>query len=156
MELSDGMLSRFVMRLLCAAVMALLAIAGRLQAAPVETNLFAVSGVEVDVTDTDASAAKTRAIIEAQVKAFQVLAERLGSTEGAKKLAGLKAQQIGRMLRSLSIEEEHSAPGRYIGKLTVRFLPNKVRALFASYGIQIVEDQAPPMLVVPVWKTAQG
>lgn len=125
-------------------------------AGPVETNLFAVSGVDVDVTDKDATTARTRAIIEAQVKAFYVLAARLGGEEAAKKLDGLKANEIGRMLRSLSIEEERSAPGRYIGKLTIRFLPNKIRDLFGRYGVAAVEDQAPPIVVLPVWKSPEG
>lgn len=125
-------------------------------AGPVETSIFAVTGVEVDVTDTDAATAKTRAIIEAQVKAFYKLAERLGSEEAVKKLADLKPEQIGRMLRSLSIEEERTGPGRYIGKLTVRFLPGKIRKTFNDYGIPVVEDQAPPMVILPAWKSPQG
>lgn len=128
--------------------------AGR--AAMVETGLYTVTGVDVDVTDTDATTARTKAIIEAQVKAFPILAERLGSTKAVEQLSDLTPQQIGRMLRSLSIEEEHSAPGRYIGKLTIRFLPNKVRAIFAERGLPVVEEQAPPMVVLPVWKTPEG
>src|SRR6476661_4960349 len=88
---------------------------------PVETGMFSVTGVDVDVTDKDATSARTRAIIEAQVKAFYILAERLGSRDAAQRLAGMDARDIGRMLRSLSIEEERSGPGRYIGMLTVRF-----------------------------------
>ncbi|CAN5528030.1 DUF2066 domain-containing protein [soil metagenome] len=125
-------------------------------AGPIETNLFAVSGVEVDVTDKDASTARTRAIIEAQVKAFYLLAARLGGEDAAKKLESLKAAEIGRMLRSLSIEEERSAPGRYIGKLTIRFLPGKIRDLFGRYGVATVEEQAPPIVVLPVWKAPEG
>jgi hypothetical protein len=123
---------------------------------PVETGMFSVAGVEVDVTDTDAASARTRAIIEAQVKAFYILAARLGSQAATQRLAGLDARDIGRMLRSLSIEEERSAPGRYIGKLTVRFLPGKIRELFGQYGIEVVEDQAPPVVVLPLWKGPNG
>ena len=123
---------------------------------PVETGMFSVTGVDVDVTDKDASTARTRAIIEAQVKAFYILAERLGSHEAAQRLAGMDARDIGRMLRSLSIEEERSAPGRYIGKLTVRFLPDKIREVFGQHGIEVVEDQAPAMVVLPLWKGPDG
>ncbi|MBL8905275.1 MAG: DUF2066 domain-containing protein [Rhizobiales bacterium] len=126
------------------------------RSAMVETGLYTVTGVEVDVTDKDATTARTKAIIEAQVKAFPILAERLGSAKAVERLADLTPQQIGRMLRSLSIEEEHSAPGRYIGKLTVRFLPNKVRAIFAERGLPVVEEQAPPIVVLPVWKSPEG
>jgi hypothetical protein len=140
------------------AVFVLLAWAGvtELEAAPIETNLFAVSGVDVDITDTDATTAKNKAIIEAQIKGFHMLAVRFGGDEAANKFAKLTPKDIGRMLRSLSIEEEHTGPGRYIGKLTVRFLPGKVRKLFGEYGLTIVEDQSPPMVIVPVWKTAEG
>ncbi len=123
---------------------------------PVETGLFSVTGVQVDVTDKDATTARTRAIIEAQVKAFYMLAERLGSPEAAQRLAGMDARDIGRMLRSLSIEEERSGPGRYIGKLTVRFLPGKIRELLGRYGIDVVEDQAPSVVVLPLWKGPNG
>lgn len=125
-------------------------------AGPVETGLFSVTGVEVDVTDKDAASARTRAIIEAQVKAFYILAERLGSPEAVESLKGLEAPQIGRMLRSLSIEEEHTGPGRYIGKLTIRFLPGKIREIFGKHGIEVVEEQAPPMVVLPVWNGPEG
>lgn len=146
-----------VLRLIFGLWLALAAQAGAaLAGGPVETNMFAVTGVEVDVTDKDANSARTKAIIEAQVKAFFVLAQRLGSSSAVKKLSGLKPDQIGRMLRSLSIEEEHSAPGRYIGKLTIRFLPNKIRKTFGDYGIPVVESQAPPMVVLPVFVTPEG
>jgi len=123
---------------------------------PVETGMFSVTGVEVDVTDKDAASARTRAIIEAQVKAFYILAERLGSPEAVQRLAGMDARDIGRILRSLSIEEERSAPGRYIGKLTVRFLPAKIREVFGQHGIAVVEDQAPPIVILPLWKGPNG
>jgi hypothetical protein len=125
-------------------------------AGPVETSVFAVTGVDVDVTDTNATTARTKAIIQAQVKAFHMLAERLGGEGASAKFADLTEKDIGRMLRSLSIEEEHTGPGRYIGKLTVRFLPAKIRPLFSRYGIAVVEDQAPPVVVLPVWKSAEG
>jgi hypothetical protein len=125
-------------------------------AAPVETNIFAVGGVDVDVTDKDAATAKNRAIIEAQIKGFRLLAARLAGDEAAAQFEKLTPKDVGRMLRSLSIEEERTGPGRYIAKFTVRFLPNKVRVLFSEYNLPIVEEQSPPIVVVPVWKTAEG
>lgn len=135
---------------------ALLAATMARAAGPVETSVFAVTGVDVDVTDTDAATARTKAIIQAQVKAFNMLADRLGGAGSAEKFADLTDKDIGRMLRSLSIEEEHTGPGRYIGKLTVRFLPAKLRPLFGKYGIAVVEDQAPAFVVIPVWKGPNG
>jgi hypothetical protein len=147
------MMMRSAWGLLIAAMVSLGAVVA---AAPVETNIFAVSGVEVDVTDVNAAAAKNKAIVEAQVKGFRILALRLAGEEAQAKFAKLTEKDVGRMLRSLSIEEERSGPGRYIGKLTVRFLPNRVRDLFAEYGLPYVEDQSPPIVLLPIWKTPQG
>jgi len=147
-------------RMLGRGLLAIVMLAGAIfavqAAAPIETNLFAVSGVDVDVTDTDASTAKNKAIIEAQIKGFRMLVQRFAGDDALAKLGDISSKDAGRMLRSLSIEEEHTGPGRYIGKLTVRFLPDKVRAYFDKRGLPIVEDQSPPIVVIPVWKTAQG
>ena len=118
--------------------------------------LYTVSGVEVDVSDTSASTAKLKAISEAQVKAFAVLLERLGGSEATARLQGLGPAEIGRMMDSLSIEEERTGPGRYIATLTVRFLPDKVRAAMAEADVAFTEDRAPLVVVVPVWLGPDG
>ena len=121
-------------------------------AGPVETSIFAVQGVDADVTGPDATAARNQALMDVQVKAFFILVERLGSPEIAASLKHTKPEQIAPFLKSLSIEEESSAPGRYIGKFTVRFLPEKIHKLLAGYGVTLPANQANPMLVLPVWK----
>jgi hypothetical protein len=128
-----------------------------LAAGPVETSIFAVSGVEADITSTDAAAAKNQALLDVQVKAFFMLAERLGSAELAADLSkSMKPEDITPFLKSLSIEEETSAPGRYIGKFTVRFLPSKITEFYERYGIRLPSHQAKPILVLPVWRGKEG
>ena len=118
-----------------------------------ETNIYAVQGVEVDVTSTDATAAKNQALVDVQVKAFYQLVERLGSAELSASLQEkLKPDDIVPYLKSLSIEQETSAPGRYIGTFTVRFLPAKMHKFFAGYNIDLPGRQAEPILVLPVWR----
>jgi hypothetical protein len=116
-----------------------------------ESTLYTVSNVEVDVTAKDASTAKLKAISEAQVKAFRVLAERLGGPEAVTAVEYLDAAEIGRMMSSLSIQSEKSGPGRYIGKLSVAFLPDKVRQAFAQFGVSYSEERAPRIVILPVW-----
>ncbi len=123
---------------------------------PVETNIFAVQGVEVDVTDKDAASAKNKALVDVQMKAIVMLARRLGNESLATVIAGMEAKDVLPLLKSLSIEEENTGPGRYIGKFTVRFLPTKIYNLFAQYGVNVAADQAIPMLVIPLWKTPEG
>jgi len=124
---------------------------------PIETSIFAVQGVDVDVTSTDAASAKNQALMDVQVKAFYQLVERLGTPELAADLQQkLKPEDIAPYLRSLSIEKETSAPGRYIGRFTVRFLPQKMQKLFADYGIRVPTQQADPILVLPVFRGPDG
>lgn len=121
-----------------------------------DSTLYTVSNVEVDVTAKDASTAKLKAISEAQVKAFKILAERLGGPDAVTAAAYLSDAEIGRMMSSLSIQSEKTGPGRYIGKLSVAFLPDKVRAAFEALGIAYSEDRAPRIVVLPVWNGPEG
>jgi hypothetical protein len=124
---------------------------------PVETSPFAVQGVEVDVTSTDATSAKNQALMDVQVKAFFELIEKLGSPELASQLREkMKPEEIAPFLRSLSIEKETSAPGRYIGTFTVRFLPAKMQKFLAGYNINVPTQQADPVLIIPVYRGPDG
>ena len=125
---------------------------GAMAAGPVETSVFAVQGVEVDVTDTDATTAKYKALIAAQIKAFNVLATRLGNASLIENVAKFDEKRVLPFLKSLSIEEESISPGRYKGKLTVRFLPAKIRTLYGSFGVKVEGEQGPSFLVLAIWK----
>lgn len=126
------------------------------QARAAHADIWTVSGVSVDVTSESAAKAKLLAIGEAQVKAFYRLVDRLVPAKSAAPLKALGPDQVGRLLAGLSIEEERTAPKRYIAKLSIRFLANKTRALFTRYGARYAEKQSDPVLVVPVWVTPSG
>lgn len=142
--------------LLLAALICLFGVTLAEAAGPVETSIFAVQGVDVDVTDKDAATAKDKALVEVQVKAFKQLAERLGTPELVAEIDGMETKDILPYLRSLSIEEESISPGRYQGKLTVRFLPDKIKSFYGSRGIRITAVQGPAFLVLPIWKSENG
>ncbi len=129
---------------------------GARAAGPVETSVFAVQGVAVDVTDTDAATAKNKALVQAIMKAFSMLAERLGNPSFAADMAKLEEKQVMPYLKSLSIEEESMGPGHYMGKLTVRFLPQRIKALYGQYGIQVNADQSQALLILPLWNGPEG
>lgn len=151
-----------ISRLVCACALALL-VAAMFQplarsghaAGIIETSVFAVQGVEVDVTAPDAASAKNQALIDVQMKAFVMLAERLGNASLVEEVRTYEPKQVLPYLRSLSIEEESISPGRYKGKLTVRFLPNKIRSLYGNFGVRVAGEQGPVFLILPVW-TGEG
>jgi hypothetical protein len=125
-------------------------------AGPVETSVFAVQGVKVDETDTNASSAKQKALIAAQLKAIVMLATKLGNESVGESIAKLTEKEVVPLLKSLSIEQEKISPGRYEAVLTVRFLPEKIRPIFSRYGIEMPAAQGQAMLVLPVWSPAAG
>jgi hypothetical protein len=141
--------------LVCVATMIMLGLSIAHAAGPVETSVFAVQGVAADVTDKDVATAKNKALFEVQMKAIVMLAQRLGNETFAAEIAKLEPKDVLPLLKSLSIEEEGTGPGHYIGKFTVRFIPEKVQRLFESYGVAVVSEQATPMLVLPIWKAAE-
>jgi Uncharacterized protein conserved in bacteria (DUF2066) len=71
-------------------------------------------------------------------------------------VAKYEEKQVLPFLKSLSIEEESISPGRYKGKLTVRFLPNRIRELYADFGVKVSGEQGPSFLVLAVWKGPGG
>jgi hypothetical protein len=125
-------------------------------AGPVETSVFAIQGVVVDETDTNAAAAKQKALVAAQMKAVASLARKLGNETVATEISKLTEKDVLPLLKSLSIEQEKISPGRYEGVLTVRFLPEKIKPIFNRYGIDMPAAQGPAMLVLPVWSPATG
>ncbi len=128
-----------------------------LPALAVERNpIFAVSGIKVDTRDEDAAKAKVKAIQQAQVKAFGKLITRLASSAAARRLEKIGQRKIGRMMASLSIENERIGRQRYIATLTVRFLPGKIRSLLNNAGIPFFEKQAPKTVILPVFRGPDG
>lgn len=126
------------------------------RAADAKQQLYTVTGVKVDVREKDAVQAKLKAISDAQLKAFARLTRRLASAAAAKQMATLGRREIGRLMASLSIENERTGPGRYIATLTVRFLPAKVRAAYRAAGISFTEQQSERIVVLPIWNTPEG
>jgi len=118
--------------------------------------LYTVTGVLVNVRDKNAAQAKLKAISDAQLKAFAILARRLASPAAAKRLANLGRRDVGRMMASLSVEQERTGPGHYIARMTIRFLPSKVRQAFQNAGVSFTEKQSPKIVILPIWNGPDG
>ena len=146
-------------RAVCRWVLVLL-LALPLLASPVlareRNKVFVVSAIPVDVTAEDAARAKTKAILQAQRQAFFRLVRRLAGERAEKRLQGISDRQIGRLMSSLSIADEHTGPTRYIARISIHFNPVRLMHLLRAKGIAAVTRQAPPVLVVPVWEGPDG
>ena len=139
---------------ICLSFSAFAGSAGASDISPEEKQLFTVSGIDVDAKGKDASEARMIAIQDAQVKAFAILIERLAGKQVVPQLADLEPQAIGRLMASLSVSSEQTAPGRYIAKLNISFLPDRVRDLLQQRSIGLSPVKQEPVLILPIWQGA--
>lgn len=87
---------------------------------PVE-DPYTVSGVQVDLVDESSAKARDKAFLEAQKKAFSVLAERFGQAGKT-----VPADQLAGMVDDFGIDQERFSSKRYKGRFTVRFRKSSV------------------------------
>lgn len=131
---------------------ALCAFASGAASAQGRDNVYVVAGVSVDVTAANAAAGQQAGFAEAQRLGFERLVRRVTSpTELAgRQLPQLDAASLERMVNSVDVEEERRSTTRYIGRLTVRFDANQVRAYLRQQGLTVVDTRTAPVLVAPL------
>jgi hypothetical protein len=131
---------------------ALCAFAPGLASAQTRDNVYAVSGVRVDETAANASAAQTAGFAAAQRLGFERLVRRLTvpSEVAARPLPQLDASAIESLVLSVDVEEERRSGSRYIGRLTVRFDPTGVRTLLRQNNLTVVDTRTAPVLVAAI------
>lgn len=118
-----------------------------------QTNeIYTIEGVTVDVVDKNAVAAREKALMEAQVKAYGILAERLLG-EAAKTTPVPSADNISMLVQDFEVTNEQLSKVRYKGTYTIRFRPNALKSQMASQGKTYNPDRK-PVLVLPFYQSA--
>lgn len=117
-------------------------------------NAFEVRGIAVDVTGSAAAAAREKALVEGERKAFQILLRRLTLAADRNSLPDPAVKEISALVKDFEVAEEKASSVRYIAKLNYRFKPEGVRALLQQQGLAFTETFSKPLLVLPVYQTA--
>lgn len=146
--------------LLAAGVGASVAQTAAQTAAPAATRaanpVFTVGQVAVDATADSAANARPIALQEGQRRAFSQLLRRLVVQEEHGRLPQPNEAMLNETVAGFEIDEERTSSTRYLGRITVRFRPDAVRALLQAAKLTYSEARARPLLIIPVWQTAQG
>ena len=122
-------------------------------AANAEPNpAYTVEGVEVDVVAENAVKAREKAVDEAQVKAYQMLAERFLGEEAMKTFKMPDPVTISAVVQDFEVTKEQLSKKRYKGTYTVRFRPNAMKMQMASKGISYSDAPKKPVLVLPFYQ----
>jgi len=114
-------------------------------------DIYLVKGIKVDATSKTASQAKIIAMKQGEIEAFSKLISRLSNSPQAQALLKLPATEIGRLVRGISVAEEKTGPQRYIAELNIAFQPAAVRSLMTQFSIPFSDQQAAPVLVLPIY-----
>jgi hypothetical protein len=113
---------------------------------------FEVSGVAVDVTAETAAAAREKALLEGEARAFRHLLERLTLRGDHDRLPDLGGDEISTYVLDFAIAEEKTSAVRYLARLDFRFKADDVRRLLTDYGLRFAETSSKPLLVLPVYQ----
>jgi len=117
---------------------------------------FSVSGVSVDASADSAASARPVALADGQRRAFTMLLRRLTLPDDAGRLPRPSEAVLNEVVGGFGIDEERTSATRYIAKITVQFRADAVRRLLQDNKLPYSETLSRPVLVVPVWQSAEG
>lgn len=112
--------------------------------------VYTVANYPVDAADTNAVAAKEKALADGQRAAFRSLLKRIVPVTNYKELARLKDIKASELVSGVAVRSEQNSSTRYIASLDFSYQADAVRGLLQSHGIPFVENQAPAVTLVPV------
>jgi len=118
--------------------------------------VFTVASVAVDANADSSATARPIALADGQRRAFTLMLRRLTLAEDRPRLPAPSEALLNDTIAGFEIDEERTSATRYLGRITVRFRPDAVRALLQSLKLGYAEVMSRPVLVLPVWQTADG
>lgn len=126
-----------------------------LAAAPAKAaELFTVHGVAVEARAENTEAAKQQALADARRKALEAELGKLVRRADLERFQYPDDAGIDAMVTSIQVEEEQTAPTGYRAVLTFEFEPDAIRNQLRLQAIPFTELRSPPILVLPILRTA--
>ena len=119
-------------------------------------EIFVVRNIYVDATADTSAAAREQAFADGRTVAFSQLISRMAVDQGQLDEDTLTDEDITSLLQSFEVNDERTSSGRYFANLTFVFDPAAVRNLLQSRLVDFTETVSKPVLVIPVYRSAQG
>lgn len=135
---------------------ALLSAAAAMPAAAQSGEVYTVRGIPADATAETVTQARSQAIDQGQAMAFDRLMQRLVMSQDRQSVPEIGASEVSSMVTDFSVANERTSDVRYLADMTVRFQPDAVRSFLQRAGVNYAETQARPIVVVPLYRDAEG
>lgn len=133
--------------------MVVLAVQGvLLNSAVAQSQVFTVTGVEIDARGRTAAEARTAGLQRGQIEALKQLYGRLVPRAYQDRLPELATRDAIDLVRNFSVANERTTSGRYLADLTVQFQPDAVRSTLRFANVPFAETISKPIVIVPVYQ----
>jgi hypothetical protein len=126
------------------------------QAAAVgEDAVFTVGNYPVEAQAENAVSAKSKALADGQQAALHSLLKRLVPVTAYQRLRSLRQVPAGDLVEGVRVRSERNSSIDYIASLDFSFAAQGVRDLLRRESIPFIEEQAPQLTLVPLWRSAK-
>lgn len=120
-------------------------------------NVYTVTDIPVDVTAATTTAAREQAFSEGQRQGLLLLGEELQLPVFPLTVGRLSDDAISQLVRSFSVANERTLPGRYIADMTFVYEPEAMRRLLRDGYISTYQPANQELVVViPVYDAGAG
>ena len=124
-------------------------------AAVAEDAVFTVGNYPVEAQAENAVNAKNKALADGQQAAFHSLLKRLVPVTAHHRLRSLRQVPAGDLVEGVRVRSERNSSIDYIANLDFSFAAQGVRDLLRHESIPYIEEQAPQLTLVPLWRSAR-
>jgi hypothetical protein len=121
-------------------------------AATAADEVFTVANYPVEARADNAVTAKTKAMADGQQAAFRSLLKRLVPVTAYQRLRQLPPFPAGDLVEGVKVRSERNSSTDYIASLDFSFQSKGVRDLLRREGIPFMDEQAPTLTLVPLWR----
>lgn len=121
-----------------------------------QSSLYTVDQVSVDAQAENALKAREKAFEEAQVQAFNTLAQRMLSEGELSSFKAPEVSAISTLVQDFEVRNEKLSATRYSAVYTFRFKENSVKRYFNQRGSSYTDVAHKPVLILPFLETEDG
>jgi Uncharacterized protein conserved in bacteria (DUF2066) len=113
---------------------------------------FTVGNYPVEARAENAVSAKSKALADGQQAALHSLLKRLVPVTAHQRLQALRQVPAGDLVEGVRVRSERNSSTDYIASLDFTFQAQGVRDLLRREGVPFVEEQAPVLTLIPLWR----
>ncbi len=133
-----------------------LALAGLVVSLPAlaAEKVYTIANYPIEATAENAVKAKEKALADGQQAAFRSLLKRLIPVTLYPRAKNLGSVRGADLIEGVRVRNERNSATEYIASFDFSFQSKGVRDLLRREGIPFVDDQAPLLTVIPLWRSA--